>query len=267
MLEVPDYSDFPTEVRDNNESSRRDRFRHILKHLQEFIDAPVGSITVVTGPMYSGKSSFFYELQDLDSEYGGNKDFYYFKPIDDIRQLEIYSRDYEDKRIAASLIEHSNDIISFLREETLDLTKSVFCVDEVQFCDEGIIDVAEFLRYEGAHVVLCGLDTDFTGKSFELNPVDKDRYNEFKELAKKNGYLDLVRKKTMGDIMGHANLVVKILARNPDGSPATHSMRIGAREDDEVYQTGDKDSYFPTSVGAHNIISHRIEEFRRQHGL
>ena len=44
-------------------------------------------------------------------------------------------------------------------------------IDEVQFFDEGIVEVAVALRSQGVRVVVAGLDTDFRGRPFAAMPV------------------------------------------------------------------------------------------------
>jgi thymidine kinase len=44
-------------------------------------------------------------------------------------------------------------------------------IDEVQFFDQGIVEVAETLRSRGVRVVVAGLDTDFRGRPFAAMPV------------------------------------------------------------------------------------------------
>lgn len=262
-----EFNSFDPEVKEAHKESLRDRFEHIMRHLVELIHTPVGSITVVCGPMFAGKSSFFYELDSLRENYGVEKEFHYFKPTEDDRQVEIYSRDHESKRIEATRIPHSREIIEYIKSYRLNLSECVFCFDEGQFSDEGIIMIAEYLRYEGAHVVICGLDMTFEGKPFPLKPIDKERYEFARRVLKEVGLEDTIQTKTMGDVMAIANFVVKICARNEDGTAATHSMRIGAKPGDENIQTGDSERYEPTSANRHNILTERIAEFKQQHGL
>ncbi len=42
----------------------------------------------------------------------------------------------------------------------------VFAIDEVQFLDDGIVDVIQLLADRGARVVVAGTDMDFRGEPF-----------------------------------------------------------------------------------------------------
>ncbi|MNY02165.1 Thymidine kinase [compost metagenome] len=43
-------------------------------------------------------------------------------------------------------------------------------IDEAQFFDEGIVEVAETLARSGVRVIIAGLDMDFSGKPFGPMP-------------------------------------------------------------------------------------------------
>jgi thymidine kinase len=48
---------------------------------------------------------------------------------------------------------------------------SVVAIDEAQFFDEGIVEIAELLASEGRMVLLSGLDQDFLGRPFGQLPL------------------------------------------------------------------------------------------------
>jgi thymidine kinase len=47
---------------------------------------------------------------------------------------------------------------------------NVIGIDEAQFFDDGVIDVANQLAQRGARVIVAGLDMDYTGKPFGQIP-------------------------------------------------------------------------------------------------
>lgn len=54
--------------------------------------------------------------------------------------------------------------------DILDMETTVVGVDEVQFFDEGIVNVVEQLAEKGVRVIVTGLDMDFRGEPFGCMP-------------------------------------------------------------------------------------------------
>jgi thymidine kinase len=48
---------------------------------------------------------------------------------------------------------------------------SVVGIDEAQFFDDGVIEVAQVLANKGVRVIIAGLDMDFRGEPFACVPV------------------------------------------------------------------------------------------------
>lgn len=46
----------------------------------------------------------------------------------------------------------------------------VVAIDEVQFFDQDIVDVCEYLADKGIRVIVAGLDKDFRGEPFGIMP-------------------------------------------------------------------------------------------------
>lgn len=120
-----------------------------------------GKLTVVTGPMFSGKSSYVvYMYHKLNGE---KKNFAIFKPAIDTR----YSNEgkivtHDGNIVPATIISSIND----LTDSDINFTDIVF--DEIQFFD---VLVDEFIRArleDGVNVTACGLRNDFTGKPFNV---------------------------------------------------------------------------------------------------
>lgn len=129
----------------------------------DFIDSPIGTLTVITGCMYSGKSTEL--IRRL--EYHSDKDLNViaFKPLLDNR----YS--------ASKIVSHTK--LAFpavpVREvfEIYDLAKSadVVGIDEVQFFSPDLTEVITELNHEGKHLIVSGLDLDFNGRPFGVTPT------------------------------------------------------------------------------------------------
>ena len=46
----------------------------------------------------------------------------------------------------------------------------VIAIDEIQFFDEGIVDICNYLADQGKRVMCAGLDMDFRGEPFSIMP-------------------------------------------------------------------------------------------------
>src|SRR3989304_5680532 len=62
----------------------------------------------------------------------------------------------------ARAVASSADIPALVSRER----SSVVAIDEAQFFDQGIVEIAELLAAEGRMVILSGLDQDFLGRPF-----------------------------------------------------------------------------------------------------
>ena len=117
-----------------------------------------GWIEVICGPMFSGKTEELIRRL-VRAQYAKQK-VAIFKPKTDNR----YSDDYivsHNKRKIKSIIVDSPESIYKLKD-----TADVFGIDEAQFFDDAIINIANKLAKENKRVVIAGLDKDYTGKSF-----------------------------------------------------------------------------------------------------
>jgi len=122
-----------------------------------------GWIEVICGPMFSGKSEEL--IRRLRRAQIARQPLRIFKPRIDDR----YGRESIVSHSAASIeaveVSTSEEIARAVSADV-----RVVGVDEVQFIDRGIIDVAERLASRGARVILAGLDQDYTGKPFDPMP-------------------------------------------------------------------------------------------------
>jgi thymidine kinase len=89
-----------------------------------------------------------------------------FKPIIDNRYGVEKVKSHAGNEFEACPIQNSVDIYSRLDDET-----TVVAIDEAQFFDEGIVDVAKSLAVKGIRVIVAGLDMDFRGEPFGVMPT------------------------------------------------------------------------------------------------
>lgn len=122
-----------------------------------------GWIEVVVGPMYSGKSEEL--IRRLRRAQIARQKIQVFKPsIDDRYSIEEVVSHNGDK-IKAIPVKNSDEIYKLLSDDT-----EVVGIDEVQFFDDGIIDLCRRLADKGLRVIVAGLDMDFRGEPFGPTP-------------------------------------------------------------------------------------------------
>jgi len=123
-----------------------------------------GSIEVVTGSMFSGKTDEL--IRRLRRARIARQKVQVFKPIIDNRYSVEKVTSHAGNEFDAQPIESSREVFANLSSDT-----SVVGIDEAQFFDEGIVEVAGQLAERGIRVIVAGLDTDFRGEPFGLMPV------------------------------------------------------------------------------------------------
>jgi thymidine kinase len=127
-----------------------------------------GSVEVVCGPMFAGKTEeLLRRIRRL--EYAG-KDFVIFKPTIDDRygKDEIVSHN-NNKRDAIN-VKSSGDLLDYLIDNYVIKDLDAVIVDEAQFFDKGIVKVVDHLADQGIRVIIGGLDRDFKGDPFGPMP-------------------------------------------------------------------------------------------------
>ncbi len=122
-----------------------------------------GSIETIVGCMFSGKTE---ELMRLlrRAQYAKQR-FQVFKPrIDDRYSLDSVAS--HNRALMASIaIDRAAEIYLHLKPET-----QVVGIDEGQFFDEELVDVASELASRGLRVIVAGLDLDWRGEPFSPMP-------------------------------------------------------------------------------------------------
>ena len=125
--------------------------------------APEGWIEVIAGPMFSGKSEELirritrYHLARIPTQT--------FKPALDVRYAEYEVVSHSQLSTAAIPVEDSAELLRRVEDRT-----QIVGIDEGQFFDEGLVEVAELLAGAGKQVIVAGLDLDYLGRPFEPVP-------------------------------------------------------------------------------------------------
>lgn len=117
-----------------------------------------GWIEVICGSMFSGKTEEL--IRRLKRAHIANLKTEIFKPAIDTRYDEMNVVSHDETTIIAQPIQHSQNILLLANDA------DVIGIDEVQFFDNGIVNVCEQLALNGTRVIVAGLDMDFTGKPF-----------------------------------------------------------------------------------------------------
>ena len=129
-----------------------------------YIEQRRGSLEVICGPMFSGKSEEL--IRRVTRALIARQKAQVFKPALDDRYEASAIASHSRTRLDAVAVQGSADI-----RRLLDPQAQVVAVDEAQFLDEGLVDLVEALADGGVRVILAGLDQDFAGRPFGIMPA------------------------------------------------------------------------------------------------
>lgn len=169
---------------------------------------PVGTgwIEVVAGCMFSGKTEEL--IRRLNRARYATQRVVVFKPSIDVRYAKEDIVSHSEYRFPCIPVKDASEILALVGDA------QVVGIDEAQFFDLNLVDVANQLADDGRRVVVAGLDQDYLGQPFEPIP----------------------------QVMAVAEYVQKTLAVcMVCGSPADRSQRL-VRRDSQVL-LGAKDTY------------------------
>src|ERR1044072_1762061 len=123
-----------------------------------------GWIEVICGVMFSGKSEEF--IRRVRRAIIARKRVQVFKSHLDERYAGIYRISSHDGRsVDAVPIDTPEQIAQLVLPDT-----QVVAIDEAQFLDPSIVDLATALANRGTRVILAGTDSDFRGEPFGPMP-------------------------------------------------------------------------------------------------
>jgi thymidine kinase len=127
------------------------------------MDSNVGSIEVICGSMFSGKSEEL--IRRLRRATIARQKVQAFKPEMDDRFSPDDIVSHDERRIECEKVKTAEDVLRLVREDT-----RVVGIDEAQFLGDGLVEVCEKLAGEGKRVIVAGLDQDYRGRPFEPIP-------------------------------------------------------------------------------------------------
>jgi len=125
--------------------------------------ADQGWIEVICGPMFSGKSEELirrvtrYHLARVPTQT--------FKPALDVRYSVGEVVSHSKLSTSAIPVPDSQELLRAVEDRTI-----VVGIDEGQFFDDDLVEVAMMLAGAGKQVIVAGLDNDYLGRPFEPIP-------------------------------------------------------------------------------------------------
>jgi thymidine kinase len=129
-----------------------------------WFDEPAGSLDLINGCMFSGKTQEL--IRRLDQARYAGSTIQAFKPALDDRYAIAAVASHREIRFPAIAVPD----VAALAEQVLDDTR-VIGIDEAQFFGQEIVGLAEELANRGRHVIVAGLDLDFLARPFGPMPL------------------------------------------------------------------------------------------------
>jgi thymidine kinase len=122
-----------------------------------------GWIEVIVGSMFSGKSEEL--IRRLRRAQIARQRVQIFKPAVDTRYADDHIVSHSELRIPSETAATAADLLGKVRDDT-----EVIGIDEGQFFDAELPNVATALAARGVRIIVAGLDQDYLGKPFEPMP-------------------------------------------------------------------------------------------------
>jgi thymidine kinase len=135
------------------------------KAFQEvWFDEPSGSLDLISGCMFSGKTQEL--IRRLDQARYAGSTIQAFKPALDDRYAIAAVASHREVRFPAIAVPD----VAALAEQVRDDTR-VIGIDEAQFFGHEIVALVEELANRGRHLIVAGLDLDFLARPFGPMPL------------------------------------------------------------------------------------------------
>lgn len=183
-----------------------------------------GWLEVICGCMFAGKTEEL--IRRINVLTFAKKKIIVFKPKINNRYSETEIVSHAGAHVPCVVVSKATDILENIQPDT-----DVVAIDEVQFFDQDVVDVCEYLADSGLRVMVAGLDKDFRGEPFGVLP----------------------------DLLTRAEFVTKLTAVCAKcGAPATRTQRIvngkPASFDDPIVLVGAKEAYEPRCRHCHEVL-------------
>jgi thymidine kinase len=188
-----------------------------------------GRIEVICGPMFAGKTEeIIRRVRRLNY---AKKKVLVFKPKIDNRFAEDLIVSHNNSKTEAIEIDNALEILLYIKKDV-----DAVVVDEAQFFDAAIVDVAQHLADRGIRVIIGGLDNNFKGEPFGPMP----------------------------QLLAIAEEVTKLTAICViSGKPATRTQRLidgkPASYNDPIVLIGASESYEPRARSYHEVLNKPVK--------
>ena len=182
-----------------------------------------GWLETISGCMFAGKTEeLIRRVKVLEF---AKKEIMVFKPVIDNRYSDTKVVSHAGSSVESFIINDAAEILDMVKPTT-----EVVAIDEAQFFDDNICEVANELADRGIRVMCAGLDRDFRGEPF--GPMPK--------------------------LITEAEFVTKLAAVcNKCGAPATRTQRIingrPASYNDPIILVGAAESYEARCRHCHEV--------------
>lgn len=127
-----------------------------------FVPRNTGWIEVVCGGMFSGKTEEL--IRRAKRAHIAGQEIVVVKPAIDNRYSDEEIVSHNENALPGIIVDTADQIV------LLTGNSQVVCIDEAQFFDNRLIEVANTLANDGKRVIIAGLDMDFEGQPFEPMP-------------------------------------------------------------------------------------------------
>ena len=122
-----------------------------------------GSIEVITGSMFSGKSEEL--IRRVRRAQIARQRVQLFKPQIDARYSAGEIVSHSEMKMPSQVVDEATAILPLVKDDT-----EVVAIDEGQFFDASLVEVVDALANRGLRVIVAGLDQDYRGRPFEPMP-------------------------------------------------------------------------------------------------
>lgn len=122
----------------------------------------VGWIEVICGGMFSGKTEEL--IRRAKRAHIAGQKVVVVKPKVDNRYNDDDVVSHNESSLPGLVVDTADQIVLLTGEA------QVVCIDEAQFFDRQLMDVANTLANDGKRVIVAGLDMDFEGQPFDPMP-------------------------------------------------------------------------------------------------
>jgi thymidine kinase len=127
-----------------------------------FVPEQIGWIEVVCGGMFSGKTEEL--IRRAKRAHIASQKVVIVKPKVDNRYSEEDIVSHNENKLPGLVVDTADQMVLLTGDA------QVVCIDEAQFFDNQLINVANTLANDGKRVIIAGLDMDFEGQPFEPMP-------------------------------------------------------------------------------------------------